>query len=261
MSQDTPGSTATAATPSQQGDALENLLHENRKFAPSEPISPPTQWWAADVYAEAEADRPAFWAKQARELLTWDKDFTQALDWSNPPFAKWFVGGEVNAAYNALDRHVENGLGDRVAIYFEGEPGDSRTYTYAELTEEVKKAANAFEVTRRGQGRSRGCVPADDSRGSHHAPCLRPDRCRALGGVRWFLRGRAPVPHRRRRSQARGHRRRHLPSRQAQRAEDRQWTKPSSKEGHIPLRTSLWSNATARTSTGTKAATTGGRIP
>jgi acyl-coenzyme A synthetase/AMP-(fatty) acid ligase len=62
-----------------------------------------------------------------------------------PPFAKWFVGGEVNAAYNALDRHVENGLGDRVAIYFEGEPGGTRTYTYAQLTEEVKKAANAFE--------------------------------------------------------------------------------------------------------------------
>ncbi|WP_395405278.1 acetate--CoA ligase [Arthrobacter sp. UC242_113] len=144
MSQDTPGSTATAATTSQQGDALENLLHENRKFAPSEEFAA-NAVVGADVYAEAAADRPAFWAKQARELLTWNKDFTEPLDWSNPPFAKWFVGGEVNAAYNALDRHVENGLGDRVAIYFEGEPGDSRSYTYAELTAEVKKAANAFE--------------------------------------------------------------------------------------------------------------------
>ena len=98
-----------------------------------------------DIYAEADVDRVAFWAKQARELLTWDKDFTQTLDWSGAPFAKWFVGGTLNAAYNALDRHVENGLGDRVAIYFEGEPGDTRTYTYAQLTEEVKKAANAFE--------------------------------------------------------------------------------------------------------------------
>jgi acetyl-CoA synthetase len=123
---------------------LENLLHENRRFAPSEEFAA-NAVVGADVYAEAAADRPAFWAKQARELLSWDKDFTQALDWSNPPFAKWFVGGEVNAAYNALDRHVENGLGDRVAIYFEGEPGDSRSYTYAELTEEVKRAANAFE--------------------------------------------------------------------------------------------------------------------
>ncbi|BCW46852.1 acetate--CoA ligase [Arthrobacter sp. StoSoilB5] len=150
MSQDTPGSTATAAaSTAHNGDAphveaLENLLHENRKFAPSAEFAA-NAVATADVYKEAEADRPAFWAKRARELLTWDKDFTEALDWSNPPFAKWFVGGEVNAAYNALDRHVENGLGDRVAIYFEGEPGDTRTYTYAELTEEVKKAANAFE--------------------------------------------------------------------------------------------------------------------
>ena len=146
MSQDTTGSTATAAPSAAGGqarqDALENLLQENRKFAPSAEFAA-NAVVTADEYAKADADRPAFWANQARELLTWSKDFDQALDWSNPPFAKWFVGGEVNAAYNALDRHVENGLGDRVAIYFEGEPGDTRTYTYAELTEEVKKAANA----------------------------------------------------------------------------------------------------------------------
>ena len=151
MSQDTTGSTATAAASTPQNgpaphvEALENLLHENRKFPPS-PEFAANAVATADEYKEAEADRPAFWAKQARELLSWDKDFSEALDWSDPPFAKWFVGGEVNAAYNALDRHVENGLGDRVAIYFEGEPGDTRTYTYAELTEEVKKAANAFEA-------------------------------------------------------------------------------------------------------------------
>ncbi|MFF1382033.1 acetate--CoA ligase [Arthrobacter sp. NPDC058288] len=141
MSQQTPGSTTT--TPP-QGDAFENLSQEDRKFAPTPEFAANAVVTAAD-YAEADADRPAFWAKQARELLTWSKDFTQTLDWSNPPFAKWFVGGEINAAYNALDRHVENGLGERVAIYFEGEPGDTRTYTYAQLTEEVKKAANAFE--------------------------------------------------------------------------------------------------------------------
>ena len=141
MSQQTPGSTTTQAP---QGDAFENLSQENRKFAPSPEFAANAVVTAAD-YAEADADRPAFWAKQARELLTWSKDFSQALDWSTPPFAKWFVGGEINAAYNALDRHVEDGHGDRVAIYFEGEPGDTRTYTYAQLTEEVKKAANAFE--------------------------------------------------------------------------------------------------------------------
>jgi acetyl-CoA synthetase len=141
MSQQTPGSTTTQAP---LGDAFENLSQENRKFAPSPEFAANAVVTAAD-YAEADADRPAFWAKQARELLTWSKDFSQALDWSTPPFAKWFVGGEINAAYNALDRHVEAGHGDRVAIYFEGEPGDTRTYTYAQLTEEVKKAANAFE--------------------------------------------------------------------------------------------------------------------
>ncbi|RKR20871.1 acetate--CoA ligase [Arthrobacter oryzae] len=141
MSQQTPGSTAMQAP---QGDAFENLSQENRRFAPSAEFAANAVVTAGE-YAEADADRPAFWAKQARELLSWSKDFTQTLDWSNPPFAKWFVGGEINAAYNALDRHVEAGHGDRVAIYFEGEPGDTRTYTYAQLTEEVKKAANAFE--------------------------------------------------------------------------------------------------------------------
>jgi acetyl-CoA synthetase len=141
MSQQTPGSTTTQA---RQGDAFANLSQENRKFAPSPEFAANAVVTAAD-YAEADADRPAFWAKQARELLTWSKDFSQTLDWSTPPVAKWFVGGEINAAYNALDRHVEAGNGDRVAIYFEGEPGDTRTYTYAQLTDEVKKAANAFE--------------------------------------------------------------------------------------------------------------------
>jgi acetyl-CoA synthetase len=80
-----------------------------------------------------------FWAEQARRYVTWYKDFTQTLDWSDAPFAKWFVGGELNAAYNCVDRHVEAGNGDRVAIHFEGEPGDTRTITYAELQREVPR--------------------------------------------------------------------------------------------------------------------------
>ncbi|MGN6403603.1 acetyl-coenzyme A synthetase N-terminal domain-containing protein, partial [Sinomonas sp.] len=99
----------------------------------------------ANTLTEASEDRVGFWAEQARKYLTWSRDFDQALDWSEAPFARWFVGGEVNAAYNALDRHVEAGLGDRVAIHFEGEPGDTETITYADLTERVKRAANAFE--------------------------------------------------------------------------------------------------------------------
>ncbi|MCO4239790.1 acetate--CoA ligase [Pseudarthrobacter raffinosi] len=136
---------AVLADSSGRGDALENLLHENRRFVPSEEFVSGAVA-GAGLYGEAEKDRLGFWARQARDLLSWDRDFTQTLDWTNPPFAQWFVGGEINAAYNALDRHVKNGLGDRVAIYFEGEPGDTRTYTYARLTEEVKKAANAFET-------------------------------------------------------------------------------------------------------------------
>ena len=98
----------------------------------------------ADLYAEAEADRLGFWAKQANRL-SWDTPFTEVLDWSEAPVAKWFVGGKLNVAYNCVDRHVEAGNGDRVAIHWEGEPvGDSRSITYAELKDEVCRAANTL---------------------------------------------------------------------------------------------------------------------
>ncbi|GAY13738.1 hypothetical protein MSZK_04640 [Mycobacterium sp. shizuoka-1] len=98
----------------------------------------------ADLYDEAEADRLAFWATQANRL-SWETPFTEVLDWSQAPFAKWFVGGKLNVAYNCVDRHVEAGNGDRVAIHWEGEPvGDSRVLTYAQLKDEVCKAANAL---------------------------------------------------------------------------------------------------------------------
>ncbi len=123
---------------------LDNLSTETRSFAPSKDFS--DQAIATQArYDAAKEDRLGYWADQARQVLAWDTDFTETLDWSEAPVAKWFVGGKLNAAYNALDRHVENGRGDRVAIYFEGEPGDTRSYTYAQLAEEVKKAANAFE--------------------------------------------------------------------------------------------------------------------
>ena len=98
-----------------------------------------------ELYEQADADFEAFWAEQARSYVSWATDFDTTLDWSGAPFAKWFVGGELNAAYNCADRHVEAGNGDRVAIHFEGERGDSRTITYADLTREVKQAANALE--------------------------------------------------------------------------------------------------------------------
>jgi acetyl-CoA synthetase len=97
-----------------------------------------------DLYREAEQDRLAFWAKQANRL-SWATPFTEVLDWSEPPFAKWFADGKLNVAYNCVDRHVEAGLGDRVAIHWVGEPvDDSRSLTYSDLQAEVCKAANAL---------------------------------------------------------------------------------------------------------------------
>ena len=122
-----------------------------KTFAPSEEFAAQANA-TAELYTRAEEQGEEFWADQARDLLTWSTPFTEVLDWSNPPFAKWFQDGTLNAAYNAVDRHVEAGNGDRVALYFEGEPGDSASYTYAQLKDEVSKAANAFEALGVGKG-------------------------------------------------------------------------------------------------------------
>ena len=103
------------------------------------------------VYWRAAEDPEGYWAEQAQNL-NWKKPFTEILDWTNPPFAKWFADGELNVAENCLDRHVAAGLGDRVAIHFEGEPGDTRSLTYAELTHEVKRAANMLTSLGVSQG-------------------------------------------------------------------------------------------------------------
>jgi acetyl-CoA synthetase len=121
---------------------LENLSSETRQFPPPEQLAAGANV-KADAYEEAAADRLAFWAKQA-ERLSWAKPWDQVLDWSNPPFAKWFLGGEINVAYNCVDRHVEAGNGDKVAIHWEGEPGDTRTITYADLLKSVSQAANTL---------------------------------------------------------------------------------------------------------------------
>jgi len=96
-----------------------------------------------EIYGRADADRLAWWAEQARRL-DWETEFTDVLDWSNAPFAKWFPGGKLNVAVNCVDRHVDAGKGDRIALHWVGEPGDSRDITYAQLKDEVCKAANAF---------------------------------------------------------------------------------------------------------------------
>jgi acetyl-CoA synthetase len=122
-------------------DQLENLLSEDRTFAPSPDFAKQANI-KADEYEKADADRISFWEKQA-EYLKWDKRWQTVLDWQ-VPFAKWFVGGKLNASVNCLDRHVDEGRGDRVAFFFEGEPGDKKTITYAELLNDVKKCANAL---------------------------------------------------------------------------------------------------------------------
>jgi acetyl-CoA synthetase len=124
-------------------DNIDNLMHEARRFPPTAEFAAQALGTAA-LYEESKADRLGFWAKQAKELITWSKPFTRTLDWSEAPIAKWFDDGELNVAYNCLDRHVLAGNGDRVALYGEGEPGDQRVYTYAELTAEVKRLANVF---------------------------------------------------------------------------------------------------------------------
>jgi acetyl-CoA synthetase len=123
-------------------ETLSNLLHENRRFPPPTELSAVANV-TADAYAEAAADRLGYWERQA-DRLTWARRWDTVLDWSNPPFAKWFIGGELNVAYNCVDRHVEAGRGDKVAFHWEGEPGDTRTLTYADLQREVSKAANAL---------------------------------------------------------------------------------------------------------------------
>jgi len=123
------------------GDSVENLLTENRVFPPSVVFAAQANA-KPEIYGEAERDRLAFWEKQARRLH-WDTEWSSILDWQ-PPYAKWFIGGKLNASYNCLDRHVIEGRGNRVAFHFEGEPGDTRTITYADLLADVKKCANAL---------------------------------------------------------------------------------------------------------------------
>ncbi|MBA4607402.1 acetate--CoA ligase [Aeromicrobium sp. Marseille-Q0843] len=121
---------------------IDNLAHEDRIFEPPADLAANANV-TAEAYDRAAQDRLGFWGEQANRL-TWDTPFTDVLDWSNPPFAKWFVGGKLNVAYNCVDRHVENGLGDKVAFHFVGEPGDTRDITYSQLKDEVSKAANAI---------------------------------------------------------------------------------------------------------------------
>jgi acetyl-CoA synthetase len=122
-------------------ESFENLSYEDRTFPPSDSFIKNANA-KSDIYQEADADRLAFWEKQANRLH-WDTKWSQVVDWQLP-FAKWFIGGKLNASYNCLDIHVLEGRGDRVAFHFEGEPGDTQTITYKQLLNEVCKTTNAL---------------------------------------------------------------------------------------------------------------------
>lgn len=126
---------------------IANVMNETRVFPPSGDFSRNASIGSMQayqsLYEHSIADTEAFWESQAKEHLHWFEPFTKTLDWQEP-FAKWFLGGKTNVSYNCLDAHVQAGRGDRVAFYWEGEPGDTRTITYAELTKEVSRFAAAL---------------------------------------------------------------------------------------------------------------------
>jgi acetyl-CoA synthetase len=132
-------------------NTIDDLMLENRKFPPSDGFKRQALVADTSLYDDAAEDYQGFWAGQAADLLSWSTEWDTICEWELP-FAKWFVGGQLNVSYNCLDRHVEAGRGDKVAFYWEGEPGDSRVLSYADLLDEVQRFANALK----GLGVQRG---------------------------------------------------------------------------------------------------------
>ena len=128
----------------EQHDTIDDLSTELRRFPPPDGFKADALVTGTDLYDEAAADDEGFWARQAADLIDWSKPWDTILQW-DLPYSKWFEGGELNVSYNCLDRHVEAGRGDKVAFHWEGEPGDSRTITYAELLADVQRFANVLK--------------------------------------------------------------------------------------------------------------------
>jgi acetyl-CoA synthetase len=124
--------------------AIDALSYEQRKFPPSAEFKANAIVSDQSLYLEGERDLEAYWARHARELISWDQPFTKTLEW-DLPYAEWFSDGTLNVSYNCLDRHVLAGRGDKVAFYWEGEPGDARVITYAQLLDEVQRFANVLK--------------------------------------------------------------------------------------------------------------------
>ncbi|MEI8104415.1 MAG: acetate--CoA ligase [Actinomycetes bacterium] len=133
---------------SSTGETIDTLFLEERRY-------PPSPEFSAQANAQPEiydVDFDAFWEQEGRERVTWAEPFTKLYEWDQP-YAKWYLGGKLNVAYNCVDRHVEEGRGDRVAYFWEGEPADDRrTITYADLQREVVRCANALKAIGVGKG-------------------------------------------------------------------------------------------------------------
>ena len=134
---------------------IDTVMQESRLFPPSAEFAAKSRIGSMAAYEElwneARSDPTAFWDKLAKEELHWFEPYTETLKWEEP-YAQWFVGGKTNASYNCLDKHIDEGRGDNVAIVWEGEPGDQRTFTYRELHAEVCKFANAMKGLGIGEG-------------------------------------------------------------------------------------------------------------
>ncbi len=126
------------------GATIEDYLLEERTFPPAEAFKEQALVASNHLHEEADRDYQGFWARQAAELVDWQQEWDTICDWQLP-YAKWFVGGKLNVSENCLDRHVRAGLGGRTAFHWEGEPGDTRTISYADLLAEVERFANALK--------------------------------------------------------------------------------------------------------------------
>ena len=240
-------------------EALSNLLHEERTFPPSEDFSAAAVA-KADLYDRAGSDRLGFWAEQA-DRLSWADALGRRARLGGRRSPSGSSAASSTSRYNCVDRHVEAGHGDKVAIHWEGEPGDTRTITYAELQGRGQPGGQRPDRARHRRRRPGRHLPADDPRGGGRDAGLRPDRRPALGGVRRLLRRRPRVPHRRRRGEGRHHRRRRLPARRAERAQARRRRGLEIERGHERPATCSSSGAPARTWPGPRAATSGGTTP
>jgi acetyl-CoA synthetase len=139
-----------------QAPTIESVLQEQRLFTPPAELAAAARIGSLEAYRalceRADADPDGFWGELARSELHWFEPFHTVLDWSNPPFARWFEGGTTNLSFNCLDRHLAGSRADKPALIWEGEPGDTRTFTYRQLHAEVCKAANALKALGIGKG-------------------------------------------------------------------------------------------------------------